>query len=592
MTSRNALIVGINQYPHFNPLRLPATDAEAVAQLLEQQGDFRITRFPEAVIDGQVVIGQKTEVTLTQLKKALIQLFKPDSTQIPDIALFYFAGHGVRDNEGLDEGFLATSDTNLSNILGLSLQWLRRLLQESPIKTQIVWLDCCYSGGFLNFNEADPSDKGLARDRCFIAASRGLDAAYEEVAGHHGVLTQVLLQGLDCSHKNEVTGDDLIGIIKNELKTTTQEPVAFSSGSKIVLTFNRQQAQTAVLPAPDKRCPYKGLLYFDCAEEDAQNFFGRERLTDELLAKIRQDNFLAVLGASGSGKSSVVRAGLLYQLRGGRKIAGSAVWQQRIMTPTDQPLRSLAKAFVDITASQVDRAAQLEKALDLLQQKGAEGLQALVLAADTKVVLFVDQFEELFTLCRDDAQRLQFLASLLPALNLLQDQFCLIITLRADFFGQCTEQDYFGLGKLIQQHVVAVTPLTPEELTAAIVKPAEHLGVTLEPELVDQLVRDAAAATGFLPLLQEVLTQLWQTGLTVKQYTALNGLQGALEKRADPVYHLLPPEQQSAAQAIFLSLVQLGEGSQDTRRRAVKTELISQRHNAALFGYSIVEIGE
>jgi uncharacterized caspase-like protein len=133
MTSRQALIVGINQYPQLNSLRLPANDAEAIAQLLETQGEFRITRLPEVVKDEQVMIGENSQVTTAQLKKALIQLFKPDSVQIPDVALFYFAGHGVRDSDGLDDGYLATSDTNLTNIWGsLSLNWLRRLLQAPP----------------------------------------------------------------------------------------------------------------------------------------------------------------------------------------------------------------------------------------------------------------------------------------------------------------------------------------------------------------------------------------------------------------------------------------------------------------------------
>jgi uncharacterized caspase-like protein len=150
MSSRQALIVGINQYTRLNLLSLPATDAEAIAQILEQQGDFRITRLPEAVKGERIVVGQTTQVSVTQLEEELIRLFKPEHNQIPDIGLFYFAGHGVRKQKGLDEGFLATSDTNLDNVWGLSLQWFRRLLQESPIKTQIVWLDCCYSGGLFN----------------------------------------------------------------------------------------------------------------------------------------------------------------------------------------------------------------------------------------------------------------------------------------------------------------------------------------------------------------------------------------------------------------------------------------------------------
>ncbi|MDO9214826.1 MAG: caspase family protein [Methylococcales bacterium] len=312
MTSRQALIVGINQYPQLNSLRLPATDAEAIAQLLNTQGEFRITRLPEIVKDGQVMIGGNSQVTTAQLKKALMQLFKPDSVQIPDVALFYFSGHGVRDSDGLDDGYLATSDTNLTNVWGLSLNWLRRLLQESPIKTQIVWLDCCYSGALINLKEAGPNDAGLARSRCFIAASRAYEVAYEEIAGHNGVLTNVLLQGLDCRHKDSVNNLELTAFINQQLKTTTQAPVALNLGDAIALTFNRKQStETTVVNLHNAPCQYKGLFYFDCNDADAQNFYGRENLINELVAKISKDNFIAVLGASGSGKSSVVRAGLL-----------------------------------------------------------------------------------------------------------------------------------------------------------------------------------------------------------------------------------------------------------------------------------------
>lgn len=591
MTSRAALIVGINQYPQLNSLRLPATDAEAIAGLLEEQGDFRITRIPEVIVNERLQVGQNTQVTVTQLEDALVQLFKPDHRQAPDVALFYFAGHGIRKHKGLDDGYLATSDTNLNNVWGLSLHWLRRLLQESPVKSQIVWLDCCYSGALLDFNEADPGDKGLARDRCFIAASGAFEAAYEEVAGDHGVLTQALLQTLDCSHKDQVTGDDLIASIKSRLKTSTQEPKAFSSGSTIVLTFNRQHAPVAAVSNPIQPCPYKGLFYFDCAQEDAQNFFGRERLTDDLLAKIRKDNFIAVLGASGSGKSSVVRAGLLYQLQAGRKIAGSGQWRQQIMTPTDQPIHSLAKTFVDHTAPHIEQARQLQAAIELIETKGVTGFEALLLSANTKVVLFIDQFEELFTLCSNDHIRQQFLATVLPALSRLPDRLRLIITLRADFFARCTEQDA-GLAQLIQNHLVAITPLAETELTAAIVKPAERLGITIAPDLLKTIRQDAQQCQGYMPLLQEVLSQLWELGMNVANYNALNGLVGALEKRADAIYHNLSPTQQSAAQAIFLSLVQLGDGSQDTRRRAVKSSLISQQHSAELIDSVLLPLAD
>ena len=156
--SRDALIIGINSYDRLKSLKSPSEDAEAIAQLLEQYGEFRVKRFP-AIKDketGQSKVGQTTKVSLTQLEEALIQLFNPKGESISETALLFFSGHGLRKDRGITEGFLASSDVNTSvGHWGLSLQWLRRLLQASLVRQQIIWLDCCYSGELLNFEEAN-----------------------------------------------------------------------------------------------------------------------------------------------------------------------------------------------------------------------------------------------------------------------------------------------------------------------------------------------------------------------------------------------------------------------------------------------------
>ena len=159
---KDALVVGINSYQDDNLRNLtsPAEDAEAIAQILEDYGEFDIVlRFPEAIKQDtrKPYIAKKQNFNLTDLEDALVDLFKPESKQIPDMALFYFSGHGIRKNKGIQEGFLCTSDVRPNiGFYGLSLQWLRRLLQESPIRQQIIILDCCHSGELLNFSEADP----------------------------------------------------------------------------------------------------------------------------------------------------------------------------------------------------------------------------------------------------------------------------------------------------------------------------------------------------------------------------------------------------------------------------------------------------
>jgi len=590
--SRDAVVVGINTYSfeRLSNLKAPSEDAEAVAQSLTEYGDFKVKRLP-AVKDKQnnrIRVGRtpKSKVTLTELENALVELFKPEGENIPDTALLYFSGHGLRKNRGIPEGYLATSDVNPDfNIWGLSLQWLRRLLQASSVRRQIIWLDCCYSGELLNFEEADPGNRGKERDRCFIAACREYKEAYEEISGNHSIFTRALLQGLEPKRRTDglVTNYTLVNFINQALKVAPQRPIYANSGGQIILTGRRVESDNLPL---EGICPYKGLAYFDCNEEDPQYFYGRTTLTDELLEQVRKGNFLAILGASGSGKSSVLRAGLLHQLKEGKSLSNSDTWPIYIFRPTEHPLKSLAEVFVEPELSTIDRASQLAKATELIST-GAVGLGHLVTAAagEGRVVLAVDQFEEVFTLCRDETERQQFFACLLGALEPNNSKLCLVIAMRADFFGKCAEQEYTGLVSQIQEHLVTVTPMTQEELEQAITEPATKVGLDVEGELVTQMVADVAGP-GSLPLLQYTLTELWQqrtvNHLTLAEYIQLGGVQGTLQNRAEEVYESLSEDEQLATKRIFLRLTHLGEGTEDTRRQVFKRDLVTAQQSEAL----------
>ncbi len=356
--SRDALVVGINtyQFEAWN-LKTPGENAEAIAQILERYGGFRVKRLPEIKdkANNSVRVGQKTKVSSTQLEDALVQLFKPEGGYFPDTALLYFSGHGLRKDRGIRGGnYLVTSDVNADlNNWGVSLQLLRQLLQESPVRKQIIWLDCCYAGGLINMDEANPGEnKGYSR--CFIAGSREFEVAKEDISGEHGVMTKALLYGLDpnrCQGRkitNYTLIDSIIQYLEQQI-TIPQRPLYSNVGEHIELIFAPQvaeeAAETVILVDAE---PYKGLQAFDFTPEDAQYFYGRTALTDELLEKICQQNFLAVLGASGSGKSSVVRAGLLYELQQGKRRSGTEQWEiLPIIKPGEHPLHSLADAFID-----------------------------------------------------------------------------------------------------------------------------------------------------------------------------------------------------------------------------------------------------
>jgi hypothetical protein len=205
--TRDALVVGINQYPFLKDsptskskhLKTPAGDAEAIAKLLETYGNFRVQRLPVSDIDGKLQVAPKKIVKAEELKEAITNLFRPKSERTPETALLFFAGHGLRNTKGeKPEGYLATSDANpRRDIWGVSLQWLRQLVQESPVRQQIIWLDCCFSGELLNFRETELGEQWLGRDRFLIAASRDSEVAYQQLDGEHGVLTGALLKGLN-----------------------------------------------------------------------------------------------------------------------------------------------------------------------------------------------------------------------------------------------------------------------------------------------------------------------------------------------------------------------------------------------------------
>ncbi|UIE38939.1 nSTAND1 domain-containing NTPase [Leptodesmis sichuanensis] len=597
--SRDALVVGISTYQYLPALNAPAQDAEAIASQLETYGDFRVARLPEIVQSDKLRVGVKTPVTLMELEAALVKLFKPKGNNIPHTALFYYSGHGLQKEAGIHEGYLATSDANpAANFFGLSLFWLRRLLQESPVRQRIVLLDCCHSGEILNFLEADPGARS-GTDRLFMAASREYESAYESLTGHYSVFTQALLEGLDPRRmpNGTITNYALTDWVSTALKGESQQPLFENSGSEIILTQCQGPLTVINSSVSEEVCPYRGLEPFD--ETHADYFFGRETLTDQLLDKLKSSQFLAVVGASGSGKSSLVRAGLVHKLQRGQTISGSNHWQTRIITPTDYPFKSLANAFVNPDATPVDHAEQLRRA-ELLLQEGGSGFSQLIRASlmseankHARLVLIIDQFEEVFTLCQGphaEHERHRFFNCLLTGLREVGDRFSVVIVLRADFFSKCSF--YRALSEQMEANLVMVTPLTYEQIKASILKPAEKVGLVCEPNLVYNILLDIVGAPGELPLLQYTLLELWHrrqqdpnggsSRLTLDAYTELGGVRGTLQKRADELFYSLSLEEQQIAKRIFIALTQLGEGTEDTRRRVLKSELVSPQFSADL----------
>lgn len=319
--------------------------------------------------------------------------------------------------------------------------------------------------------------------------------------------------------------------------------------------------------------PYKGLRAFE--EADAADFFGRETMVQQIVARLAEQHelsrFLAVIGPSGSGKSSVVKAGLLPSLRW-NEIPGSNNWFIVEMTPGTQPIQRLGEALLSVA---------VKPSHHLIDQLRSDS-HGLLWAVDTiglnsDLLLVIDQFEEVFTLTENETQRSQFLDLLHTAVTNPDSRVRIIITLRADFMDRPLQYPVFG--ELIRRRSEFVLPLSADEIERAVTGPAQRVGLQVDSNLLAAIVADVRAEPGALPLLQYALTEVFERRdgrfLTLEAYQNSGGILGALARRADEIYQEFSKEQQAVTRQLFLRLVTLGEGAEDTRRRVHRSELIS-----------------
>ena len=316
--------------------------------------------------------------------------------------------------------------------------------------------------------------------------------------------------------------------------------------------------------------PYKGLRSFD--EADAADFFGRARLVEQVVSELRESRFLAVVGPSGSGKSSVVRAGLVPALRDGA-VPGSSRWFVTTMVPGRRPFEELESALLRVA---INPPASLLEQLRDGERGMARAVRRSLPSDTTELVLVVDQFEELFTQV-DPEERDHFLASLTSAVADDEARLRVVVTVRADYFDR--PLTHRSIGELMAAHHVAITPLSAEELERAVAGPAERAGARLEPGLLAAIVADVSDRPAALPLLQYCLTEVYdrRDGLvmTLAAYRELGSVSGALGRRAEEGFQSLDDEDRLAARELFTRLVTPGEGAADTRRRARRSELIA-----------------
>ena len=383
----------------------------------------------------------------------------------------------------------------------------------------------------------------------------------------------------------------------------TESAATTATGDAVIYVYNYNYNYKDVKDKPvdsDKAaatdeilsCPYRGLFSF--SPNDAKFFFGRDVFIEKLFQATKTNNFIPVLGASGSGKSSVVLAGLVP------KLEQEGNWKFTHFRPGDEPFHALAKALLPLYMPELNRMNRSEKSRDLAA-KLAQGSFPLKDVFDDiesnypnhKLLLIADQFEELFTLCPEDKIRHSFLDLLLACFqsspNNLQSPPVLVTTMRADFLGKALA--YRPLADVLSSDI-KLGAMNREELSDVVVKPAELLGVEFEAGLADRILDDVENEPGNLALLEFALTELWaeQTGnqLTHQAYENIGKVEGALAKYAEQKYQELKKNEQEQARQMFIKLVNPGEDNNDTRRRVNREQigdndwdLVTRKHGLA-----------
>ncbi|NUK39700.1 hypothetical protein HRW16_01905 [Streptomyces lunaelactis] len=331
-------------------------------------------------------------------------------------------------------------------------------------------------------------------------------------------------------------------------------------------------AVACVTVVPDEeRCPYRGLTPFE--SEQSQWFFGRSRLVEQLLGRVERLPLVGVFGPSGSGKSSLLRAGLLGTIAEGR--SPDSRWRTLLMTPGGHPLDALADQAAKLSGRDVHRVREELRSDPAALDIAIRGT-LVVGPPKTRALLVVDQFEELFTLCADHGERRQFVAALLDAAHGPDRRTTVVLGVRADFLAQFSQHPQL-LDALGEEAKLLVGPVSATELREIVVRPAAHAGWSVEPDMLATVLADAAEEPGALPLVSHALLETWhrRTGatLTLSAYQASGGVRGAIAQTADRVYGELTNEQQQVVRRIFLRLSALGDGTEDSRRPIAHAEL-------------------
>ncbi|MEI6329926.1 MAG: caspase family protein [Pseudanabaena sp. ELA645] len=557
--ARYALVIGVAKYK--SPLgNLSKTEygAKAIADVLNQYGNFA---------QVHLLTGDVTTETLEDTLHELLTNSSDHHKIFNEIFIFY-VGHAVsvRGSFGKKHGYLALSDTlikthNTDNtgieITGIenaiALDDLNALIRESNLSSLLFLLDACHrdllleaSQGFLQAElicQIFGETFGKLKQNYFLLTTyRKFEDFYTNNNQSCSTVKAAVLQSLSsdrADNRGVVDVRAMFTYVAAELQGMGQEVVLYGNGKPLRIV-DYGGAETEV----EDICPYMGLNPFD--KNSAQWFFGRDRTFSRLMQKINQSSthnqFLFLIGASGSGKSSLVKAKLIPEMH--RR--GYEILQ---MLPWTSPIQNL------------------------------KGILSLV---KEKTLLVIDRFEELFTLCEHESERNQFIERLLEISENPDSDIIIIATMRTDFLAEC---NYPNLDKIINEQMVWLPDLTSLELKAVIAKPAEIQGYQLGEGLLEAISGDIPSQPNYLPLLQFTLQQLWKSRdrqnrlLSLESYHQIKGLKGALDDYAEKIYALQTDLEKAWMRNICLKLVST-KNNQDIRQsRQTLVEMANDIHD-------------
>lgn len=594
-----AVVIGINNYQNgISPLQNAVNDAKKLIEILRDRHGYQV----EEYLDGQA--------TLDNLNKLLEQTL-PRQVESGDRLLFYFAGHGIALNgEDGPMGYLIPQDAILGDTQTyLPMTKLQECLESLSCRHFLGILDCCFAGAFrwsstrdlLTAPEVihqerydrfiiDPAWQVItsaasdqkALDAFNFNAGRGSDGEHSPFAA---ALFEALEGGADLyppAKDNKPSGDGVITAtelylyLRDRIETATvgarqrQTPGIWSlnkhdKGEYIFLSPEHELNLPPAPPLDESQNPYRGLESFD--EEHSNLFFGRQALTEELYQRICKQPLTVVLGASGTGKSSLVKAGLIPYIKKENK------QQWHVLTPM-RPGESPFMALNNILAQENSLTAEGKIAAWIEQN------------SPLKLLLAIDQLEELITLCRNERERESFLELLAGLVAKYPTQLRIVLTLRSDFepqFRNCALEPYWNSARFI------VPAMTREELRSCIEEPATKRVLYFEPySLVDDLIDEVVQMPGALPLLSFTLSELYlkylkavragkrnDRAIVRADYEELGGVTRSLTQRADLEYEALVKQDSAYAQTIrnvMLRMVAVG-GGELARRRVPLAEL-------------------